>query len=365
MTVSLEMRRLFSSTRRLVRTGLVAFVALSAVGVVTASVALELKPTLKQAKAVPLEITARPITSFTKTGDTSPIQGKLIWRGGLVLSAASPNFGGFSGLAIAADGQSLMTITDAGGWLTARLRYDDNGRPEALTEAMLGAIQNRDGKPIRRGRERDAEELCLARGSLDNGEVLISYENFNRIVRYAVSENGLGLPLEVIEPPPGLRRSGNDGMEAMTVLKGGTYKGRMVAFSENAGSNDRHAGWIWIGNSAKPLNVVSHGGFALTSAASLPDGTLLLLERRFTFLEGVRMRLRRIAPSAIKPGAILDGEVLIEADLSDEIDNMEGLAVHTAPNGETVLTLISDDNFNTVLQRTLLLQFTLSDRAQT
>jgi hypothetical protein len=40
------------------------------------------------------------------------------------------------------------------------------------------------------------------------------------------------------------------------------------------------------------------------------------------------------------------------------IDNMEGLAVHRAKNGDVVLTLISDDNFNP-LQRALLLQFTL------
>ena len=37
---------------------------------------------------------------------------------------------------------------------------------------------------------------------------------------------------------------------------------------------------------------------------------------------------------------------------------MEGLAVHRDADGETVLTLISDDNFSP-LQRTLLLQFTL------
>jgi hypothetical protein len=38
---------------------------------------------------------------------------------------------------------------------------------------------------------------------------------------------------------------------------------------------------------------------------------------------------------------------------------MEGLAVHYGPKGETVVTLISDDNFNQFLQRTILLQFTL------
>ena len=150
----------------------------------------------------------------------------------------------------------------------------------------------------------------------------------------------------------------------MTVLKGGPNKGRLVAFSENARDDGRHTGWIWVRGSAKPLQVISHDGFSLTAAASLDDGTLILLERRFTFLDGVRMRLRRIEAADVKPGAILDGEVLIEADLSDEIDNMEGLAVHIAPNGDTVLTLISDDNFNTVIQRTLLLQFTLRERPQ-
>jgi len=37
---------------------------------------------------------------------------------------------------------------------------------------------------------------------------------------------------------------------------------------------------------------------------------------------------------------------------------MEGIDAHVTTEGETVLTLISDDNFS-LLQRTLLLQFTL------
>jgi hypothetical protein len=37
---------------------------------------------------------------------------------------------------------------------------------------------------------------------------------------------------------------------------------------------------------------------------------------------------------------------------------MEGIDVHLTPEGDTVLTMISDDNFS-LLQRTLLLQFKL------
>ena len=41
---------------------------------------------------------------------------------------------------------------------------------------------------------------------------------------------------------------------------------------------------------------------------------------------------------------------------------MEGLALHTGARGETVLTLISDDNFNHFLQRNILLQFALVEK---
>jgi hypothetical protein len=43
-----------------------------------------------------------------------------------------------------------------------------------------------------------------------------------------------------------------------------------------------------------------------------------------------------------------------------QIDNMEGLSIHVDSAGDTVLTLISDDNFS-ILQRTVLLQFKLVD----
>jgi hypothetical protein len=121
----------------------------------------------------------------------------------------------------------------------------------------------------------------------------------------------------------------------------------------------QHTGWIWVKETPHRLSLVDHGGFDVTDAVSLPDGALIVLERRFRWTEGVKMRLRRLAPDTVKPGAVLDGEILLETDLSSQIDNMEGLAAHRGPGGETVLTVISDDNFNPILQRNLLLQFTL------
>jgi len=90
----------------------------------------------------------------------------------------------------------------------------------------------------------------------------------------------------------------------------------------------------------------------------LPAGELLLLERKFSLVDGVGIRIRRIPLTAMAPGAVVDGPSIFEADLSAEIDNMEGIDAHVTPEGETVLTMVSDDNFSPI-QRTLLLQFTL------
>jgi hypothetical protein len=83
-----------------------------------------------------------------------------------------------------------------------------------------------------------------------------------------------------------------------------------------------------------------------------------LLERWYMPWRGVGMRIRRLAGADIAPDSMLDGPVLIEADLGHEIDNMEGLAVHQE-GGRTILTIISDDNFSP-WQRTLLLEFELT-----
>jgi hypothetical protein len=98
----------------------------------------------------------------------------------------------------------------------------------------------------------------------------------------------------------------------------------------------------------------------VSSARILPNGDLMLLERRYAPAWGIAMRLRRIAGDTIKVGARLDGDILLDAGMTSQIDNMEGLAVSQDEAGRTILTLVSDDNFS-ILQRTLILQFALHE----
>jgi len=117
-------------------------------------------------------------------------------------------------------------------------------------------------------------------------------------------------------------------------------------------------GFLIGGASPGDFTVKRTQGYDISDAALLPDGDMVLLERKFSLRYGVGIRVRRIAIDDVKPGALVDGPTLMEADLGYEIDNMEGIDAHRAENGETILTLISDDNFS-FLQRTLLLQFAL------
>ena len=194
--------------------------------------------------------------------------------------------------------------------------------------------------------------------------MLIAFERNRRIGRFPVSERGLEAPVGYLKlPAEAARMASNKGLESVCVVRGGALKGAVVSFAEELHDvKHNHTGWLWAsGVAAEPqrIGLVNVGDFAVTDLASLGDGSLIVLERKFRWTEGVRMRLRLIKSADLRPGALLDGDVLVEADMSSEIDNMEALAVHRDSRGQTVLTLMSDDNFNSFLQRTILLQFTL------
>ena len=70
-------------------------------------------------------------------------------------------------------------------------------------------------------------------------------------------------------------------------------------------------------------------------------------------------KLLRVRAADVRPNAEMQGEILFEG-VGGDLDNFEGLAVHTLPSGETRITLVSDNNFND-WQRNLLLEFTLAD----
>lgn len=309
-----------------------------------------------------IEVTARRVASFERGNSTRRQFGWLEFLGGLVISSSTKAFGGYSGLILAPDGRRFMTISDEGTWLSGEITYDGL-TPTGIQKARVGPIRGVGGRALDKKRDLDAESIALADGTLARGTALIGFERNHRIGRFPIVDGVLQNPTGYLKMPPEAKRMrSNKGFEAVTVMQGGPFKGSAIAFSERYPDNPKqHTGWLWIRGEPQRLGFLDIGEFEVTDAASLGDGTLLLLERRFRWTEGVKMRVRRFQPDQVKPGALMQSDTLIEADLSFEIDNMEGLAVHRGPRGETILTLLSDNNFNSFLQRTILLQFRLGD----
>jgi hypothetical protein len=319
----------------------------------------------QQAASIPIEVNARPIAHFERGRPEGNRLGELRFLGGLVLTSSSPRFGGWSGLEMAPDGKNLLAVSDAGQWLSAEVDYRA-GQPAGIAHARVGALVDERGQPLAGKRAHDAEALALLDGTLARGTVLIGFERQHRIVKYELRDGAIRAPIGALAMPADAGRLyENQGIEALAVLKGGRLKGAVVGFAERlTRGSGYHTGWIWAkGGTGEPqrFQLRDVGQFNITDAAGLPNGDLLVLERRFRWSEGIFMRLRRILAREIAPGARMAGRVLLEADGRYEIDNMEGLAVHRDARGEIVVSMISDDNFNGLLQRTVLLQFVLGD----
>lgn len=355
--------RLHDRTRG-VRLFLVAALAFTATLLATSPASAQMKPDTAGIATQDIAVDARPIARFAR-GSAPKVMRRLEWRGGLVLTSRSKYFGGWSGLILSDDGTRLTAVSDSGIWMTGELTYDDDDRPKAMRAARIGPLLTLKGGPLSRTRDRDAEAMALAGGSLTQGKALIAFEQNDRIGVFPLGKGGVGKPTSYLTMPKEAARMRMDGIEALTVIAGGRQKGAVVAFTENPLRGEKqHRGWIWQAGEPRGFTVAGIAGYGITDAASLPDGSLLLVERRFRWLEGLRIRLRHIAAGAIAPGAAVAGDVLLEADMSQEIDNLEAIAVSRDADGKTVVTLLSDDNYNRFLQRTVLLQFTLTDAAE-
>lgn len=306
-----------------------------------------------------IEVAARRIGSFERTSSARTF-GRLTFRGGLVLTSPSADFGGFSGLVVDKAGRDLVAVTDEGNWMSARIAYEGEA-PSGIEGARMGMIRARSGAALRRKREKDCEAIALAEGTLQRGVVLLAFERLHRIGRFPVERGVIGAPLSYLTMPAETRQMrSNSGFEAMTVLAGGPNKGRVVAFSERFHRDGgQHVGWIWVDGQPRRFEMTEENGCDVTDCVSLDDGTLIVLERRFRWTEGVKMQLRLVRPDELRAGATVKGEILFSGGMQYDIDNMEALAASRDAAGRVVLTLMSDNNFNNFLQRTILFQFTL------
>jgi hypothetical protein len=277
--------------------------------------------------------------------------GALDFRGGLHLTSTHAQFGGWSGLHVTDDGATLTTIGDEGRWLTARLEYDPAGRLAGLGGAELGVLRGLDGEPLEDKRAQDAESLVR----LPDGAWLVGFEHWHRLWTYRIGPRPLDGRPTTFTMPPGIEAAPvNGGLEAVAVLP----DGRLVAITEEMADNGLLFGWVGRDGQWEALRYRPEGAPAPSAAAALPSGDLLVLERAYAPLIGNTIRLRLVPAAQLAPGAVLSGRLLAEIKRPLTVDNFEGIATRRNEKGETLVYILSDDNYNPV-QRTLLLMFAL------
>lgn len=298
-----------------------------------------------------IQIRSIPLDRFDLSDPLRRHFGALDFRGGLVLTSENKAFGGISALRIQPDGAHFIALSDRSSWLSGRIVYNGPS-PAGIAEAVMAPVLDA------RGRHTNWDTESIAQ---NDGYLYVGVEGLNSIFRFNYRRNGLLARGEPIAVLPGIKKlPENKGLEAMVFApRKSSLGGAIIALSERGLTQSGDLRAFIIGGSAQGEFAVRRSNeFDISDAALLPGGDLLILERRFSLLSGIAMRIRRIPLKEIRPGAVVDGPALIEAGMNFQIDNMEALSVNRMASGQIVLTLMSDDNFSP-LQRTILLQFAL------
>ncbi len=273
----------------------------------------------------------------------------------IVLRSDDDRFGGLSGLTLV-DGRRLVAISDRGHWLTGQLIFDPSGRLRGVRDSRMGPLVNVDGAPVLGRAQRDAEELLR----LPDGSWLVSFEGDHRLWRYEAlgdsSAGPTGRPVVVPTPPDLQAAADNGGIEAMALVA----DGQMLMLTEDMRDEDGAIrGWIGPvdGSAWRSLALAPTGSFKPTAAVALASGDVLLVERSFDLLAGVRVRVSVLPRAQLVAGGLIVPRKLARMLPMHHIDNLEAIGLHVREDGTHVIFLLSDDNFRPQ-QRTVLLQLT-------
>lgn len=276
--------------------------------------------------------------------------GALRFVSGWELRSADPRFGGISALALTREG--FVALSDSG---TVMWIGNARGRPSSLRLVPLADGPGNSEKKA----DRDSEAIAFDPA----GRLWVTYERHNEVWRYS-PEFRRG---EAKRQPPEMRHwRPNSGAEAMARLP----DGRFLIFSEGAGSVAQSSDLLLLDRDptdprahADRMNYRLPEGFAVTDAALLGGGRIMTLHRSFSVTGGVAASLGVAHLSEFRSGALVAPRIVATLRPPLTVDNMEALAIERR-GGKTYIWIASDDNFST-LQRTLLMQFALDEKALT
>ncbi len=273
--------------------------------------------------------------------------GPLEFLGAWELKSDNQNFGGISEIKLLSDGR-FLGISDAGTLIGFGLSNDAHIDRPFIAPIPYAYQTNY--------KDRDAEGMTYDPAT---NQIWISYEGNHAIRRFSTS---MASSTGIARPAAMQKWSSNSGAEAMVRLS----DGRFILFSEGYDRPDgSYDALLFSGDPVEPgSKYIAFGyrppvGYKPTSAALLPDGDILILNRRISLPYGFSAKFVKINPDMIQAEQSISGDLIATLGPPVLTDNMEGLAINEE-NGRTILWLISDNNFF-ILQRTLLMKFALNE----
>jgi len=314
-------------------------------------------------------VSSEPISLHFERPDLDRI-GKLVFMGGLELKSSDSRFGGLSGLLVSKDGRSLLAVSDRGYWVGATLDYK-NDRIASVQNLLIAPLLDTDGGDMTMLSKADADAEALT--EIPGSGLVVSFEGNHRLWHYGATIGNamnikrplpLPLPVDVVHTVSELPSNG--GLESLAALADGT----VMAISERGFDDAKETvrGWLFGQYGVQSLTYRVKDSFLPTDLAALPNGDVLVLERRFNLLQGLSSRVRLIKSDAVRAASRgeekpLEAETVATLAFPYNIDNMEGMAVRQDEKGRTIIYLVSDDNYNP-LQRTLLMMFRLEENSE-
>jgi hypothetical protein len=319
-------------------------------------------PAIADGVAVEVETTPRSFSRFGSIG----MPAGLGFLGGIELSSSEGNFGGFSGLDVSPDGKSFLSVSDRGYWMRGDFVYRD-GLLSGVANVQMAPIRNTSGKVDERKSRSDAEAVAAWSAEGIGGKVIVGFERRERVEQFNLGKRGLAAPAERVRLPKAASEGESNGeIEALGRFGEGPMKGWLIAISErNETSDGKLRGWLWRQGKTHEFHITRHEDFRITGLAILPGGEeIITVERSFTPPVRVGMAMRRFKVADLRKQDTGAGELVFSGGITAwKIDNMEGIAVHKDERG-TVVTIISDDNFNRSIQDTVMFQFRLDEKAE-
>jgi hypothetical protein len=290
-----------------------------------------------------IEVIARKLTIPPGNADIpTSISLKLVE--GWELTSKTRGFGALS--AVFASGDVFTFMADNGALI--RFTRQSTGRSWPGTISALPRGCNANGRKI----ERDTESLTA---DAKTGAMWIGFEFRNGFCRLATAEDGgskFYAPTSMNDWPE------TGGPEAVVRLQSGGF----LVFEERPLNSGPIADLLYFDRDpvdpaarATVMKYQPPTGYRPVDAAQLPDGRVLVLNRRFEIPFSFSARLSIIDQPTAAPGKIWRGPILARFDGDVLGENLEALSIDN--DGENLtIWMASDDNFMNI-QRTLLLRF--------